>query len=126
MEEIVKQIEEMLGYLGTILVVMTTISVYVGKLIKKVKEVKKLKNKEITLVEIKELMSEAEELFVLGTEKKKYVIEKMKIFTKDNKIKFDKEEITKKIEELVILTKQINNKCNVKEEGNKDVKWYGR
>ena len=128
MEEIVKQIEEMLGYLATILVVLTTLSTYLIKLVSKMKEVKKLKNKEISLVEIKELMSEAEKLFTLGTEKKKYVIEKMKIFTKDNKIKFNKEEVSLMIEELVILTKQINNKCNVKEEEKSDVrtsiKWY--
>ena len=45
-----------------------------------------------------------------GAEKKEYVMTKINQYALENHIKFNQEEISKRIEELVALTKEVNVK----------------
>ena len=58
-----------------------------------------------------------------GTEKKAYVMIKATQFAAKNKISFNEEQVSEKIEELVALTRQVNCKKNpTKEEVEKEMK----
>jgi len=59
---------------------------------------------------------EAEKLIhYTGIEKKLYVMTKAAQFALNNKISFDEELVSSRIEELVALTRQVNTKMRVKE-----------
>ncbi|MDL2292909.1 hypothetical protein LJC17_04925 [Acholeplasma sp. OttesenSCG-928-E16] len=104
-----EDIELILGYLTTFFLVLTSVITYVSKLIRKIKEVRSLKDEGIVDEELKELISEAETMYQSGVEKKDYVIKKIKEFMGVRKIKIKKSDIDEKISEMVSFTKKVNS-----------------
>lgn len=106
-----ENIKAILPFLAPTLGLFCTTIVFLKKFIKN-KKVKKVleKTEEITR-EIIPYIIEAERFTnYTGEEKKNFVMTKLNQFAIDNDIKFNKEETSSKIEELVDLTKNVNVK----------------
>lgn len=99
-------LEIIFGVLSTILVCM----IYLVKLIEKIKEVRKLENKDLILKELMDLIKLSEELFESGEEKKKFVITRIKSFLVENRFKSNMDELEHQIESYIDLTKNVNIK----------------
>ncbi len=99
-------LEIIFGVLSTILVCM----IYLVKLIEKIKEVRKLENKDLILKELMDLIKLSEELFESGEEKKKFVVTRIKNFQLENKLKSNMDELEHQIESYIDLTNKVNIK----------------
>lgn len=104
---------ELLGiiitFVSTILGLLVTLVTYILKFVGN----KKVKEKALNFINISEklieLITEVEKYSTLkGTEKKRYVLRKIEEYADENNLKYDEEEISNKIEELVSLTRSVN------------------
>lgn len=95
-------------FVSTILGLLVTLVTYILKFV----DNKKVKEKALNFISISEklieLITEVEKTTLNGLEKKKYVLQKIEEYAKDNNLKYDNEEISNKIEELVSLTRNVN------------------
>lgn len=109
-----EKIEIILSLAATTLGLFVTTLTFLSKFIKSVKAKKIAEN----VVEIGNALLpyvEQAEKFVsfTGEEKKAYVMTKANQFAIKNNIKFDEEKISKKIDEIVALCKQVNVGCSM-------------
>ena len=113
-----------LSVLAPILTLLCTTVVFLQKFVKNKKLKKVLEKTEEITKEMIPCIRQAEQfVHYSGAEKKEYVMTKLKQFAIDHEIKFDEEETSKRIEELVTLTKKVNVKpTSVEEEINSDSK----
>lgn len=92
---------------------------FLTKFIKNAKAKKTLENLMRISQEIIPYIEEAESfLNYSGVEKKAYVMTKVTQLAISNKMKFDHEAISKTVDELVRLTKEVNVRNNIKKENN--------
>src|SRR5690554_5170776 len=103
-----EQFELILSYITTIFIVIIGVITYILKLVNKTIELKKIKNKELVTKEMLGLIEEAEEIFDIGVEKKKFVLTRLKNFGVENNIKINLEEFEKELSKLIDFTKQVN------------------
>lgn len=96
---------------GTALSLFITCIVFVIRLIKTWRDKKSFLNDLVLQEAIAPLMELAEKyLNYSGDEKKQFVLTKLNQFALENKIKFNAELISNKIEQLIELSKQVNAK----------------
>lgn len=96
-------------FVTTILGLLVTLVTYILKFVND----KKVKEKALGFISISnkllELITEVEKYNSLsGLEKKNYVMQKINEYALNNNLKYDSEEISNKIEELVNLTRSVN------------------
>ena len=109
--EIIENLEVLLSILGTILSLLLTSIVCLVKAIQKGKEKRSIEANTIFLEALAPLMEIAEKYEnYTGEEKKAFVLTKMNQLAIENHLKFNAEEVSKKIEELIVLSKEVNNK----------------
>lgn len=104
-----ESIQVYLSFLAPCVTLLFTTVVFLQKFVKN-KRLKKIleKTEEITR-EIIPCIAEAEKLSnYSGTEKKEYVMTKLNQYAIKNNISFDEEEASRRVEELVALTKEVN------------------
>lgn len=104
-----ESIQIFLSFLAPCVTLLFTTAVFLQKFVKN-KRLKKIleKTEEITR-EIIPCIAEAEKLVnYSGIEKKEYVMTKLNQYAIKNNISFDEEEASRRIEELVALTKEVN------------------
>ena len=95
----------------TILSLIISILFTFFKLCRAKSKYKALENDEDLYSLMLELMKIAEGFIDYnGEEKKEYVLTKLNQFAIDNKLKFNKEELDKKLEDFISLSKNVNNK----------------
>ncbi len=118
-----------LSILAPMLTLFCTTVVFLQKFVKNKKLKRVLEKTEQITREIIPCITEAEKFVnYSGSEKKEYVMTKINQYALENHIKFNQEEISKRIEELVSLTKEVNvkdisiDKEVVQEEMEKDSK----
>ena len=100
-----------LSILAPTLTLLCTTVVFLQKFVKNKRLKRILEKTEQITREIIPCISEAEKFSnYSGAEKKEYVMTKLNQFALDNHIKFNQEETSKRIEELVALTKEVNVK----------------
>ena len=98
-----------LSILAPMLTLLCTTVVFLQKFVKNKKLKKVLEKTEQITREIIPCITEAEKFVNFsGVEKKEYVMTKINQYALENHIKFNQEEISKRIEELVSLTKEVN------------------
>lgn len=96
---------------GTALSLLITCVVFIIRLIKTWRDKKTFLDDLILQEAITPLMELAEKyLNYSGDEKKQFVLTKLNQFALENKIKFNAELISNKIEQLIELSKQVNAK----------------
>ncbi|WP_026392024.1 hypothetical protein [Haploplasma modicum] len=105
-----EELETVLSYISTSLIVIVAIITYLMKLISNLREIKKLKSNELISEELIRLISLAEELFDKSTDRKKFVTTRLERFGKENKIKYDIKKIDEEIDEVIKFTKKVNYK----------------
>lgn len=103
-----EQFELIMSYITTTFIAIVGIITYVIKLINKTHELKKTKDKELALIEMLNLIEEAERLFDEGYERKKFVLARLKNFGVDNKIKINMNEFETELNRLIVFSKQVN------------------
>ena len=85
------------------------------KLLRSNRRSKKVKNKSILLDSVAPIVEIAEEYEdYSGEEKKEYVLTKVNQFAIENGMEFNEEDVSKKIEELIELSKIVNKRENDK------------
>lgn len=100
-----------LSILAPMLTLLCTTVVFLQKFVKNKKLKRVLEKTEQITRKIIPYITEAEKFVnYSGAEKKEYVMTKINQFALENHIKIDQEEISKRIEELVSLTKEVNVK----------------
>ncbi|MDE7264619.1 MAG: hypothetical protein K2N64_08165, partial [Anaeroplasmataceae bacterium] len=100
-----------LSILAPMLTLLCTTVVFLQKFVKNKKLKRVLEKTEQITREIIPYITEAERFVnYSGAEKKEYVMTKINQYALENHIKFNQEEISKRIEELVALTKEVNVK----------------
>lgn len=100
-----------LSILAPMLTLLCTTVVFLQKFVKNKKLKRVLEKTEQITREIIPCITEAERFVnYSGAEKKEYVMTKINQYALENHIKFNQEEISKRIEELVSLTKEVNVK----------------
>ena len=105
----IENIKLLLPFLAPTLGLLGTTILFLKKFVKNKKLKKVLEKAEEVTKEIIPYVMEAEKFInYTGEEKKNYVMTKLNQFAIKNNIKFNEEEASKKIEELVALTKQVN------------------
>ncbi len=103
--------EILLSIVGTVFSLLLTSIVCWIKAIKSGKQKKLLQNHATFMDAIAPLMELAEKYHnYSGEEKKQFVLTKMNQLAIENNLKFDAEEISNRIEELITLSKEVNNK----------------
>ena len=109
-----KNLEILLSLIGTILGLAITVATFIVKSIRN-KKVKKSLEQIVKIGNaVLPFIHEAEKLTgYTGAEKKAYVMTKANQFAIQNKIVFNEEQVSKKIEELINLTKQVNVRSTV-------------
>ena len=97
---------------GTIFGLLITVGGLVYR-VKKANKVKKACDQSTAISNaVLPIICEAEKLSnFTGLEKKAYVMTKATQFALSNKIRFDEEMVSQKIEELINLTRQVNCQC---------------
>ncbi len=107
-----------LSIVAPMLTLLCTTVVFLQKFVKNKKLKKVLEKTEQITRELIPCITEAEKFVnYSGAEKKEYVMTKINQYALDNHIKFDQDEISKRIEELVSLTKEVNtNGVSIKKE----------
>jgi len=114
--ETMENIEIMLSLIGTIIGLVLTVLTFVVKSIRNAKVQKGLKQAIKISNAVLPFIREAEKFASYsGAEKKAYVMIKANQFAITNRIKFDANQVSDKIEELVALTRQVNFKPTAKE-----------
>ncbi|MGM9969438.1 MAG: phage holin, LLH family [Anaeroplasma sp.] len=102
-------LEFIFSIIGTGLGILITILTFIIKLSKNNKVRKNAENLLLLTNQISTFVKEAEGFSNYnGCEKKNYVLTKMNQFSIENGIKFDKDYVSKKIEELIDTTKVVN------------------
>lgn len=105
-----ENLELILSLAGTALSLFIACVLFIVKLISGYMTKKKLKNSYVLLDAVAPLMEIAETFTSYsGEEKKEYVLTKVNQFAIENGINFDLQAVTKKIEELIELSKKVNN-----------------
>lgn len=105
-----ENLELIVSLAGTALSLFIACVLFIVKLIRGCITKKKLKNSYVLLDAVAPLMEIAETFTgYSGEEKKEYVMTKVNQFAIENGIKFDEEAVTKKIEELIGLSKKVNS-----------------
>lgn len=97
-----------LSYASTIIIFIISGITYIVKYIKRVKELKIMNDSKLIESELERLMILAEEFLVDGNTKESFVLDRLKYFAQDLKIKFNYDEIHAKILNLIRLSKSIN------------------
>lgn len=106
-----ENLEIILSLAGTALSLLAACATFLIKLIRSVKARVKEKGERVLLDSVASLVELAETLvYYSGAEKKEYVLTKVKEYAIENKIEFDAEKVSDKIEELVKLSKQVNKR----------------
>lgn len=107
-------LEFIFSMIGTGLGILITILTFIIKMSKNTKVRKNAEKLLLITNKIASFVKEAEGFNnYTGLEKKNYVLTKMNQFSIDNKIKYDEDYISNKIEELIETTKIVNaNKVN--------------
>lgn len=110
-EEKMESIDVILSLIGTALSMLVACLVFLIKLIHAMRVRKNKQDNDLLLEAVAPIMEIAETyLHYDGVEKKEYVMTKVNQFALENKITFNTEEISKKIEELIKFSKQVNAK----------------
>lgn len=110
-----ENIQMYLSFLAPCVTLLLTTVVFLQKFVKNKKLKKILEKTEKITKEIIPYISDAEKLsHFSGEEKKEYVMTKLNKFAIENKIDFNEELTSQRIEELISLTKEVN--CKNKEE----------
>lgn len=102
--------ETILSYLSTILLLLFTTITYVVKFIEKQKEIKKMNDLDMIETELERLMVEAEKLFDDGKSKELFVLDRLRNYAKDYRIRLDLEGVQSRIGNLIKITKEVNVK----------------
>lgn len=105
-----EDIKELAGYVGSVVVLLVTLVSTVLKVISSNREVKKLEGLDEIEEELKRLISEAEEKYDSGGLRKEYVVNKIREYRRDLKLRVSNKEIDKIIEDLVSFSKEVNVK----------------
>lgn len=101
--------ELILSLAGTAASLFIACVLFIVKLIRGYTMKKDLQNSYVLLDAVAPLMEIAETFTdYSGEEKKEYVITKVNQYAIENGIKFDKEAVTEKIEQMIDLSKQVN------------------
>lgn len=102
-------LEVILSILGTGLGIFITILTFIIKMTKNTK-IRKHAERLLALTNQLSVFVEEAESFrnYTGEEKKNYVLTKMNRYSLDNKLEYDEEYISKKLEELIETTKKVN------------------
>lgn len=100
--------ETLLSYISTILILLFTTITYIIKFIEKQREIKRMNDLNLIENELERLIVEAEKLFDTGNVKEKFVIDRLRSFASDYKIKLNFNEMQERIEKLIHITKEIN------------------
>ena len=108
--ETIESVEWLISIIGTILSLLLTSIVCLVKAIQKGKQKRSIEENTIFLEALAPLMELAEKYEnYTGEEKKAFVLTKMNQLAIENHLKFNEEEVSKKIEELIVLSKEINS-----------------
>lgn len=103
-------IEMLLSFIGTCIGFILSVLTLIIKLCKNKKVRRKAEQLLRLTEEMKTFIEEAEALqHYTGKEKKEYVLTKLNQFSIANKIKFNSEDISSKIDDLIALTKKVNH-----------------
>ena len=103
-------LQVLLSFLGSILGLLFTSIIFLKKFIKNKKLKNILEKAEQITKEIIPCIIEAEQFVnYTGDEKKNYVMTKINRFAIENDIDFNFDYVSEKIEELILLSKQVNN-----------------
>lgn len=106
-----ENMEWILSLSATILSLLAACVTFLVKLIRSVKVRVKEKGLTTLLDAVESLVELAENLEnCSGAEKKEYVLTKVKQYADENKIEFNAEKVTEKIERLIELSKQVNKR----------------
>ncbi|MDE6013851.1 MAG: hypothetical protein K2O05_00325 [Anaeroplasmataceae bacterium] len=98
---------------ASLITVICTVLVYIKNHIKNKRIKKILAETEVLAKELIPNILEAEKFkSYSGEEKKTYVMVRMLKYAMEHKIKIDEDELSKKIDEMVCLTKQVNYPTN--------------
>lgn len=109
--ENIDNFELIVSIAGTILSLLLTCVVCIVKIIRNAKQKKFLIDNTLLMDSIAPLMEVAEKYEnYSGEEKKQFVLTKINQIAIENHLKFDVEEISKKIEELIVLSKEVNKR----------------
>lgn len=110
-----ENLELWLSIIGTALSLLITTLVFVFKFIKCYRAKKKMLNTSLLLEAVAPIVEIAEEYVnYSGEEKKQFVLTKVNQFALDNNIPFNADAISKRIEELISLSKKVNPRENIK------------
>ena len=110
--ENIENLELLISIAGTILSLLLTCIICFVKAIRSSKQKKELQDNATLMDAVGPLMEIAEKYEnYSGEEKKQFVLTKINQLAIENNLKFNAEEISKKIEELITLSKEVNNKA---------------
>lgn len=102
-------IEMMISFIGTCIGFILSVLTLIIKLSKNKKVRRKAEQLLVLTEQMNRFIEEAEAFqHYTGAEKKEYVLTKLNQFSIDQKMKFDSEALSQKIDNLVDLTKQVN------------------
>lgn len=108
-------IQIVITFVSTILGLLVTLVTFILKFVNN----KKTKERALNFINVSnkliELIIEVEKIEALkGDGKKRYVLERIDEYASRNNLQYDKEEVTKKLEEYVTLTRNVNIEINKK------------
>lgn len=119
-----ENIKYILSVAGTVLSLAAACITFAIKMVKAIKEKKETLNREGLIKALPELIEAAESFNnYSGEEKKEYVLTKVNQYAIESKLSFDLSFVSNKIEELITLSKQVNNKTILKQ--NQGENYYG-
>lgn len=103
--------EVILSLAGTAASLLITCVIFVIKLAKAVKDKRNIVNRTVLDEAVAPLIEVAEKFCnYSGEEKKQFVLTKINQFAIENNLKFDVDEMSRKIERLIELSRQVNEK----------------
>lgn len=102
--------ETLLSYISTIIILLFSTITYIIKFIRKQREIKRMNDLSLIETELERLIVQAEKLFDIGSIKEKFVIDRLRSFASDYRIKLNFDEMQARIEKLIKMTKEINVK----------------
>ena len=103
--------EVVLSLAGTALSLLITCIIFIVRLVKSIKDKKRIQNCSFLDDAVAPLMEIAESFSnYSGEEKKQFVLTKVNQFAIENGLKYDADAITAKVEKLIDLSKKINAK----------------
>lgn len=110
-EECMENVEVVLSLAGTAFSLLITCLIFVVKLVKTVKDKKRMQNCNYLDEAVAPLMEIAESFSnYSGEEKKQFVLTKVNQFAIENGLSFDVKATAEKVEKLIDLSKKINVK----------------